>query len=88
MLLDWHSDQPETTLVRPSQVKRSAGKFRTIGKQKKQQSRDYPQSLDRVFDLFLVCRDMDSEARNAWLREACGGDPLLQESEAKQGLRC
>jgi hypothetical protein len=37
-----------------------------------------PPSLDRVFDLFLACRDMAGEARNAWLHEACGGDPLLQ----------
>jgi hypothetical protein len=34
--------------------------------------------LDRLFDLFLACREMDSEARSAWLREACGGDLSLQ----------
>jgi eukaryotic-like serine/threonine-protein kinase len=37
-----------------------------------------PPPLDRLFDLFLACREMDSEARSAWLREACGGDLSLQ----------
>jgi serine/threonine protein kinase/Tol biopolymer transport system component len=37
-----------------------------------------PQQLDRLFDLFLACREMDAEARSAWLREACQGDLSLQ----------
>ena len=37
-----------------------------------------PQQLDRLFDLFLACREMDSEARSAWLREACQGDLSFQ----------
>jgi eukaryotic-like serine/threonine-protein kinase len=34
--------------------------------------------LERLFELFLTCREMDSDAREAWLREACQGDPSLQ----------
>ncbi|MBV9035331.1 MAG: PD40 domain-containing protein [Acidobacteriaceae bacterium] len=37
-----------------------------------------PQPLDRLFDLFLACREMDAESRSAWLREACEGDLSLQ----------
>ena len=37
-----------------------------------------PQQLDRLFELFLACREMDSEARSAWLREACQGDLSLE----------
>jgi eukaryotic-like serine/threonine-protein kinase len=37
-----------------------------------------PQQLDRLLDLFLACREMDSKARSAWLREACGGDLSLE----------
>jgi hypothetical protein len=37
-----------------------------------------PQPLDRLFDLFLACREMDGEARSMWLREACQGDLSLQ----------
>jgi serine/threonine protein kinase/dipeptidyl aminopeptidase/acylaminoacyl peptidase len=39
-----------------------------------------PQQLDRLFDLFLACREMDSDARNLWLREACQGDLSLRSS--------
>ncbi len=37
-----------------------------------------PQQLDRLFELFLACREMDSEARSVWLREACQGDLSLE----------
>ncbi len=53
-----------------------------------------PQQLGRLFDLFLACREMNSEARNAWLREACRGDvslergvqSLLREDASAQGF--
>lgn len=38
------------------------------------------QQLDRLFDLFLACREMDTDARGAWLREKCEGDATLQMS--------
>jgi serine/threonine protein kinase len=37
-----------------------------------------PQQLDRLFELFLACREMDTESRTAWLREACQGDVSLE----------
>jgi Tol biopolymer transport system component len=37
-----------------------------------------PPQLDRLFGLFLACREMDREARSVWLREACQGDVSLQ----------
>jgi Tol biopolymer transport system component len=37
-----------------------------------------PQQLDRLFDLFLACREMDAETRSAWLREMCQGDFSLE----------
>lgn len=37
-----------------------------------------PQQLDRLFELFLACREMDGEARSVWLREACQGDLSLE----------
>ena len=37
-----------------------------------------PQELDRLFELFLACREMDSESRRVWLREACQGDLSLE----------
>src|SRR3954470_13218749 len=37
-----------------------------------------PQQLDRLFELFLACREMDSETRSLWLPEACEGDLSLQ----------
>jgi eukaryotic-like serine/threonine-protein kinase len=36
-----------------------------------------PQQLDRLFSLFLACREMGSETRGGWLREACEGDLSL-----------
>jgi Tol biopolymer transport system component len=39
-----------------------------------------PQALERVFDLFLACREMDAEPREIWLREACQGNLSLQRS--------
>jgi eukaryotic-like serine/threonine-protein kinase len=37
-----------------------------------------PQQADRLFELFLGCREMDGSARERWLQEACGGNELLQ----------
>lgn len=37
-----------------------------------------PQQLDRLFELFLACREMDTESRTAWLREVCHGDLSLE----------
>ena len=37
-----------------------------------------PEQLDRLFDLFLACREMESEARSVWLHEACDGDLSMQ----------
>jgi Tol biopolymer transport system component len=37
-----------------------------------------PQQADRLFELFLGCREMNGAARERWLQEACGGDELLQ----------
>ena len=37
-----------------------------------------PQQLDRLFELFNACREMDSETRSVWLREACKGDESLE----------
>jgi serine/threonine protein kinase/Tol biopolymer transport system component len=44
------------------------------------------QQLDRLFDLFLACRDMDTGARDAWLREKCRGDVTLQANVQKMIL--
>jgi serine/threonine protein kinase len=38
-----------------------------------------PQELERLFELFLACREMDAEARGIWLREACQGDVDFQQ---------
>lgn len=35
-------------------------------------------NLDRLFDLFLACRELQGEARSALLAEACAGNPSLQ----------
>lgn len=37
-----------------------------------------PQPLDRLFDLFIACREMDGQARSVWLRDACEGNVTLQ----------
>jgi len=37
-----------------------------------------PQELNRLFELFLACREMESEVQTVWLREACQGDLSLQ----------
>jgi len=39
-----------------------------------------PPQLDRLFALFLACREMDSASRTVWLREACGSDSSLQQT--------
>jgi serine/threonine protein kinase len=36
------------------------------------------QQLNRLFDLFLACREMEPESRSAWLREVCKGDLSLE----------
>ena len=37
-----------------------------------------PQQLDRLFEFFLACREMDTESRRVWLREVCQGDLSLE----------
>ena len=37
-----------------------------------------PPQLKQLFELFLACREMESEARTAWLRKACKGDIALE----------
>jgi Tol biopolymer transport system component len=37
-----------------------------------------PQQADRLFELFLGCRELNGATRERWLQEACGGDELLR----------
>ena len=48
-----------------------------------------PQQLDHLFELFLACREMDKEARSAWLRQACQGNLSLERrAPGQRGRQC
>ena len=49
----------------------------------KKYSAEMSPPLDRLFDLFLACREMEVEAARVWLSEACQGDMSLQYSVEK-----